>query len=438
MNCLLYLAVLLMFFPFIGCKARQAESSGKAIYTDSSPEGGESWTRARLRPLNRYATDLMGEFEVRRDNKGNILEKTGKKEPLQAEAERLFSNMGIDPKSVLPLGKSGENGKRGNYLLFVAEDSEHCFFEGNFDRDIYWNSHRDQVKQQLEYAARFLKDLHVAIGGDTNQAFVPLQIEICSAKMLGSEFRWQPGGKLEIGIPYSGIRGGAYVPLTPSQLMAKWTAGEMFIGTDPVTSNLKKVWPIVNPMSTFRKGVVKKLKDWSSTLASYISSVGKSNVTALNNLVRSSVDRSMLSYDPFEAIKKIESEGQTENFLNQWKQFATDKENHEGLIAANMAAANEKIKVRNQAEGWLVAVANYHRIAVEGSVASGKFTRFLKVDEPRTVDIDLKCKGMIAVCTIDDVTVLLQFIQNNVHYELSLETAGFDHAVERTVGRQGK
>ena len=71
-------------------------------------------------------------------------------------------------------------------------------------------------------------------------------------------------------------------------------------------------------------------------------------------------------------------------------------------------------------------------------MASGKFTRFLKVDEPRTVDIDLKCKGMIAVCTIDDVTVLLQFIQNNVHYELSLETAGFDHAVERTVGRQGK
>jgi hypothetical protein len=437
MNFHVYFSVATIVLASVGCKTPRDTSASKAIYTDSRPTDGETWTRARLRPLNRYASDLMGEFEVRRDSKGEIVEKTGRKEPLHAEAERSFTNMGIDPGTVLPLSKPGEKGERGNYLLFIAEDSEHCFFEGSFDRDIYWDSHRDQVKQQIEYAARFLKDFHVAIGGDTKQAFVPSEIEICSAKRLGAELRWQPGGKLEIGIPYSTIQGGSYVPLTPAQLMAKWTAGEMFYGTDPVSTNLKKVWPIVNPMSGLRKSLVKKLKGWSSSLVSKISAVGKSSADSLSGLVRTNVDKSMLGYDPLEALEKIESAGQTESFLQQWQKFAADRDNHEGLIAANMAAASEKIKVKNHAEGWLVSVANYHRIAVEGSVASGKFTKFLKVDEPRTVDIDLKCKGMIAVCTIDDVTVLLQFIQNNVHYDLSLETAGFDHAVERTIGKQG-
>ena len=421
----------------IACKSPNSASSGKAIYTDSKPEGGETWTRARLRPLNRYASDLLSEYEVKRDEKGELVERTGRKEPLQAEAERSFQSAGVDPAAFLPLGKPGEKGERGNYLLFIAEDSDHCFFEGSFDRDIYWNSHRDQVKLQIEYVARFLKDFHIAIGGDTKQAFVPTEIEICSSKRLGSEMRWQPGGKLEIGIPYSTLTGGQYVPLTPAQLMTKWISGEMFYGTDPVSVNLKKVWPIINPMSSLRKALVKKLKGWSSALVGKIVSVNKGSTEALGGLVRSNVDKSMLDYDPLIALDKVESAGQTDSFLQHWREFATNRENHEGLIAANMAAASEKIKVKNHAEGWLVSVANYHRIAVEGSIASGKFTKYLKVDEPRTVDIDLKCKGMIAVCTIDDITILLQFIQNNVHYDLSLETAGFNHAVERTIGKQG-
>ena len=429
-----WISFALLLLPVISCKTPEDTSDGKAIYTDSKPEGGETWTRARLRPLNRYASDLMSEYEVRRNDKGEIVETTGRKEPLQTEAERSFQNIGVDPATVLPLGKPGEKGERGNYLLFIAEDSDHCFFEGSFDQDIYWNTHRDQVKQQIEYAARFLKDFHVAIGGDTKQAFVPTEIEICSARKLGAEMRWQPGGKLEIGIPYSTISGGNYVPLTPAELMAKWTSGDMFYGTDKVSANLKKVWPVVNPMSSLRKALVKKLKGWSSALIGKIVSVNKSSVDALGGLVRSNVDKTMLDYDPLAALDKIEKAGQTESFLQHWRDFAANKENHEGLIAANMAAASEKIKVKNHADGWLVSVANYHRIAVEGSVASGKFTKYLKVDEPRTVDIDLKCTGMIAVCTIDDVTVLLQFIQNNVHYDLSLETAGFNHAVERTIG----
>ena len=437
MKNLVWISIALFLQPILGCKTPTDVSEGKAIYTDVTPGAGETWTKARLRPLNRYATDLMSEYEVRRDEKGNIVEKTGRKEPLQAEAERAFENLGIDPVAVLPLGKPGENKERGNYLLFIAEDSTHCFFEGSFDQDIYWNKHRDQVKEQIEFVARFLKDLHVAIGGDTKQAFVPTQVEICSQRKLGAEMRWQPGGKLEIGLPYSTIRGGSYVPLTPSRLMEIWTAGDMFYGTDAVTANLKKVWPVVNPMSSTRKSLVKNLKSWSSALIQKIKSVDKGNASALSGIVRSNVDKSMLNYDPLSALGKIEQAGQTDSFLQLWSEFLTNRENHEGLIAANMAAASEKIKVKNHAEGWLVSVANYHRIAVEGSVASGKFSKFLKVDDPRTVEIDLKCKGMIAVCTIDDVTVLLQFIQNNVHFDLSLETAGFNQAVERTIGTEG-
>jgi hypothetical protein len=435
MKKLFWLSCFLFLQLMISCRTPNDVSKGKAIYTDVKPEADETWTKARLRPLNRYASDLMSEYEVRRDEKGSVIETTGRKEPLQAEAERSFRNLGIDPASVLPLGKSGEKGERGNYLLFIAEDSDHCFFEGTFDQDIYWNTHRDQVKQQIEYVARFLKDFHVAIGGDTKQAFVPTEIEICSARKLGSEMRWQPGGKLEIGIPYSIVSGGNYLPLTPAQLMAKWTSGEMFYGTDSISTNLKKVWPIVNPMSSLRKALVKKLKGWSSALIGKIDSVNKSSVGALGGLVRSNVDKTMLDYDPLLVLEKIENASQTDSFLQHWRDFVANRENHEGLIAANMAAASEKIKVKNQADGWLVSVANYHRIAVEGSIASGKFTKYLKVDEPRTVDIDLKCTGMIAVCTIDDITVLLQFIQNNIHYDLSLETAGFNHAVERSIGK---
>ena len=207
----------------------------------------------------------------------------------------------------------------------------------------------------------------------------------------------------------------------------------MFHGDDSVTKNLKRIWPIVNPMSRFRRGLIAKFRGWASTL---VGALGSGNTTPdIGGLAQRFVDRSMLAYNPADAIARVQSQNKTREFVTAWRSFAEDKANHEGIISANMAAASEKIRVRNTANGWLVSVANYHRVAVEGSIASGNFKQFVKVDDPREVDIEIECNGAIAVCTIDDITVLLQFVRNNVHYDGSLETAGFDHAVNVTVGR---
>jgi hypothetical protein len=421
------------------CKHREQNSEAKAIYTDNKPRSGETWTNARLRPLNAYAHDLLNDFEVERDGDQKVVRKTGRKEPLQKEAEAAFQNRGIDPALVLPLNKPGSEGKRGNYNFFIAEDSNHCFYEGNFDRDIYWSGHLTQVQTQLKHIARFIKDFHVAIEGQVDQPFVFNDIELCSRKSTGYTMRWRPGGKLEIGLPYNVVMGGSYRPLSPTALMDLWTRGEMFDPEDKVMAALKTGWPLFNPMSRFRKNIVSRFQKWSKALLGSLDKVQVAGSSAIDserlvNLVRGNVDKSRLTFDPMEAIKKVVANNQQEEFIGHWRQFTADPDNHEGLIGANTAAASEKIKIRNKAHGWLVAVANYHRVAVEASVAVGDFKQFVKVDNPREVDIDIECKGAIAVCTIDDITVLLQFVKNNVHYEGSLETAGFHHAIRKTIG----
>ncbi len=412
-NKFLLAASFTLLFCLNSCKS--VGSGTKAIYTDASPSGDETWTRARLAPLNRYASDLLNEYEVKRNEAGNIISKTGKKEPLQKELEASFATRGLDASQVLPLNKKGSDGIRGNYNLYLAEDSGHCFAEGGLvDRDLYWDQHRDQVKAQIENVARFIKEFHLGIEGNVDQPFVFNDIEICTRKSTGHSMRWIPGGKLEIGTPYWLTFGGDYYPLSSSDLMDIWSKGEMFVGDDKVFAALKTLWPVINPMSDYKRDKVKKIKKWAASLSGRITqglSGGQPSAQTIKSLILANVDPSRSNFPVDKVIARITEENLGKVFLEKWRSFSNNKENQEAIIGANVAAASEKVNVKNHSEGWLFGFANYKRIAVEGSVASGEFKQYVKVDNPREVDIDLRCTGAITICLIDDVTVLLQFVK---------------------------
>lgn len=411
----------------------------QATFYDQTPIGDETYTRARLRALNIYAHDTLSEFQVERDKDGKLLKNTNKLEPLHAEAKKQFEQRGIDPAAVLPLNKPGDPQLklRGNYNFFLAEDSESCFWEGSLDRDIYWGDHVSQLKAQVLEVSRFIKDFHIAIDGDVLQDFVFFDVELCSKKKTNKELKWQGNGKLDVGIPYwTWFTGGDYEPVTSRRLLDLWNSGAMFDLSVPEQAAVRALWPILNPAGDFHRILVAKLRNWRDKSVKTID--GKLNVQlsedAFAQLLRSMVAFDRLGFRLEDVLAKAKTPEAKKQLLQAWRAAILDPDRVRAISNASIPAVSEHIRVKNHAKGWLLSVANYHRIGVQLSSNLENQGNFLKVNDPRTVDIDMECTGLVAFCTVDDVTVVADFVRNNVGFEMSLETSGFAEAARAVLG----
>ncbi len=429
----------LVFFAF-SCRTIDTANI-EATYYDQTPIGDETYTRARLRALNIYAQDVLSEFQVERDANGKLLQATKKLEPLHAEAKKQFEQRGLDPAPLLPLNKPGnpQLKMRGHYNFFLAEDSDSCFWEGSLDRDIYWGDHVRQLRAQVLEVGRFIKDFHVAIDGDVLHDFVFFDVELCSKKRTGRLMSWRGNGKIDVGIPYwTWFTGGDYEPVTSRQLMDIWNSGGMFDAKVPDQAAVRLLWPILNPAGDFHRMLVAKLKTMRDKALQAIDSKLKVNVQlsedAFSQLLRTHIAFDRLDFKLNDVLAKTKDPEVKRQLMEAWRKAIAEPDRLRAISNASIPAVSGHVQVKNHAKGWLVSVANYHRISVQVSSKVEDQGSFLRVNDPRNVNLDQECTGAFAICTIDDVSVIVDFVRNNVGFEMSLETSGFAEAARTILG----
>jgi len=427
------------------CKPRTSGAEVKADFVDQKPSAGETWTEARTISLNNYAADLL-------NYSGNERKKHNE---LQLQVDEAFAAAGVTGAAPL-----------STYKLKLGPLDE-CFSEGRSDYDLWWSSHKDQIKEQIEQAGYFIRDVHIKMLGQTRGAFSFREVIICPEAKIGAKMRLD-GYQLRIGVPYSSF--GNYLPIPASagpgktSLTSLWQAGAplgidqfekswwadlraLFDKQEKAQRALSTIWRMFNPLSPIRVSLRKVLHesgtDIRRKIAAIISSVGGQTSSGglrqalLDELIGNPgsdgqlVSLKVLPPDSMSVFNALDEQG-LKLMAQNWACAANDTERRndietEATSIMQREMGNEKNYIKKDVRAGLVAVVNHHRVGVNIQGSSGAYARYVPVETQRETRITTNVRaGLVAVDTSDDISVDLNFALN---VGRTMPTASFDAAV---------
>lgn len=433
-----------------GCKQRTS-SDVKADFIDKKPSADQTWTESRMISLNTYAADLLN-FSGNEKKQNNELQK---------QVDDAFKAAQVTTAAPLSV-----------YQLKLGPLDE-CFGENRGDYSVWWNSHRDQIKKQLEEAAWFIRDVHIKMLGQTGGAFGFREVIICPEEKIGAKMRLD-GYQLRIGVPYSSF--GNYKPIPnnaangQASLTALWQTGapigydafdtswwtdlkSFFSKKDMAQKALAAVWRIFNPLSPIRVSIRKVLHESGVDIRSKIAAILKQSVAdnstkvdpekvrqgLLDEIIGSEpsgmlVAKNLLSEDVMTAFRQLQGD-QIEMLARNWTcaAMSTTKRSeieNEATSVMQREMRNEKNYIRKEVHAGLVAVVNHHRIGVNIQAGTGAYAKFMPIETAReTKIITNTTAGLVAVDTSDDISVDLNFA---LSLGKTLPTIAFEQAVRAT------
>ena len=444
--------LLIFVIPFIGfsCKQRSNESRVKADYVDTKPVNGDTWTESRTIALNNYAADLL-------NYKGNERKKHNE---LQLQVDESFKAAGVTDAPPL-----------STYILKLGPLDE-CYGESRNDYSLWWDSHKEQIKEQIEQAAYFIRDFHLKMLGQTKGAFSFREVIICPEAKTGAKMRLD-GYQLRIGVPYTSF--GNYKPIPNNaangevSLNSLWQMGApvgldqfdkswwsdlkaIFDKKEKAQRALGSVWQMLNPLSTVRVSIRKILHESGTDIKSRISSILKSvgNNSAglraglVDELIGSdiisskSIDQKQLPEDVMQIFSNLDDDGLV-LLAKNWSCIATNTERRnevesEATSVMQREMRSEKNYIKKDVRAGLVAVVNHHRIGVNIQAGSGIFSRYMPVETARETRITTKVTaGLVAVDTSDDISVELNF---GINLGKTMPTIAFELAVRAAASKR--
>ncbi len=427
------------------CKHTGSSAAVKAQHEDRAPEDGQSWTEARVITLNEYAADLL-KFDGNESKRFN---------ELQLQIDESFKQAGVknpEPLSVyrITLGPVGE-----------------CFNEGTLNTEGLWyDKHKEQIKQQVEYAAYFIRDVHYRLFGRSGGALGFREVKICPEDKVGAKMRLE-GYQLYIGVPFSKFAIGKYEPIpnraegNAVSLERLWSSGapiglggggglasnvkSLFSKEEKARQALALAWKTFEPLAPMRMAVRKALHENGATLNRRLASISSGPVADDSDTVarfRASVLRDNLDEAEIAAVApdlkaaydKLDAAGLRLALAN-WACFVDDPVVHFDLEGDAMMVAQDYLKtssVTKDVEAGLVAVVNHHDVAVTLTAGAGTYKKYVESGYKHEMTLNTKVRaGLVAVDTSDNITVDVRLLTS---LGRSLQRAGFDRSVSAAAG----
>lgn len=374
------IGLLLLFI--VSCKHMESDLK-RVDHVDTAPNKGQTTTDARVITLNKWAAELLSST---RDD-----------DDFPKMAAEYFAKMKITDAE--PLSR---------YTLTLRPGKE-CFSDSG--ADIWWDSHKDKIKLQLESAAQFLFEFHKTMYGKPNGPFAIREVEICPIKTTKRKLQLI-GEKLIIGIPTGYWYD--YAPITSDQLLSMWNAGEHLADDRGLFSRtftepkFKKFWLIFNPIGYVRTGLRQTLSTRGERLAQVLDSwltrkvVTKAEVISEFLGEKSMVSLQMLPKDYQDRITD------PKKLLQDWSAAAKSKRTADDLSQAALGLMNntiltEKNDISVDIRAGLVAVGNYHRIGINFAATGGPAEQFIQniTQRERSTKVNAKVySGLVSVPTL--------------------------------------
>lgn len=403
----------LALIALVSC--RHADSDLKRVeHVDTAPRKGQTTTDARVITLNKWAAELLSS--------------TRDEDDFAKMAADYFAKMKITDAE--PMSR---------YTLSLRPGKE-CFSDA--DRDIWWDSHKDAIKLQLESAAQFLYEFHKTMYGKPSGPFALREVEICPLKTTKRKLHLV-GEKLIIGVPTGWVYD--YVPLTSDQLLAMWNNGEIFaddrnlLARTFTEAKFKKFWLIFNPIGYVRTGLRQALSTRGERIGQVLDSwLTRKVVTKAEVISEFLGQKSMVS---LEMLPKDYQERITDpkKLLQDWSAAAKSKRLADDLSIAALGLMNntilsEKNDINVDIKAGLVAIGNYHRIGVNFAATGGPAEQFVQniTQRERSTKVNAKVySGLVSIFTIDDINVDVAVTVLSESTSRSIETASFFYALNQ-------
>lgn len=413
---------------FVGCKYFSSSEVERTKHADVNPRTGQNWTEARIESLNAYANSLLSAQNDADD--------------FQNLADAFFQKNNIS--NAKPL--------KDVFSIAIRPGSE-CFQDGGLlesENDIWWNSHRDALRLQIESAAEFLFEFHKLMMGQSRGPFAINEIEICPKNVTQTALSLS-GRKLVLGID-------DYEPMNSFEIKKRWDAGEhIFPEEKSFTSfftpkTVSGIWLIFNPIGIVRTNLRNGLREQGSNLKSAIGKYlglptpnsAEIKNAVLKEIVNTQVNSTAFSQAPEILLQQVVSQEKLINFLKNWQCLAQNLELQEtlaqgALSAVDLALKDEKNEIDVSIKAGLVAVGNYHRIGVTFAANAGPYQKFISqpVFRSRSSKVTANVAGgLVSVFTIDDINVDVAVTILSSSLNKSLQSASFEEAVATTLRNQ--
>ncbi|NET05963.1 MAG: hypothetical protein F6K16_14935 [Symploca sp. SIO2B6] len=300
----------------------------------------------------------------------------------------------------------------------------------DINRNISLNFIENQVLQQIEVAADFIRDFQIGILGQRQGIFQLYEVEIAIDHYLRNTLIFE-AGKLSIYIPYCQSRFlGRY--LQDQELKKLWNRGKHLAKDSPV----RKIWWLFNPIGEFRSnlraslvlaaqkqilGIDKLFLKFGLTELSdsytqppenlAVDDKNSSFKDSVITFLKASVNEEKLGLD-LELALKEQDDSKLVQLLNLYRKNLTNSTQMEELIETSALSLQEVIhqeqsQVKIKMFGF-VNVGNYHRIDVELNLSSGYLKKYVEII-PRKAEVKAIQFGFVNVYTIDDITVKPSF-----------------------------
>ncbi len=416
------LALILGLAASSACKQRKNTSEVKADFVDAKPTDGQTWTEARIISFNRYAEDLLNYSGNERAtyNEAALQLDTSLKRAGVTKYDPLSSYM-------IQLGNYGE-----------------CFGQDRGDHQIWWNSHRDAIKKQIEEVAFFVRDYHYLMLGKSRGPFSFREVIICPAAEIGAKMLLD-GYKLYIGVPYSMgyCRPIANTGQAKPTLRSLWDDGHplgiadagkgltgkiraLFNTEEKARVAMKTLWTLFNPLSTARQGLRKLLHEQRGTVLPALARLRPNLENASESVREGLLDLA------------FPNRGKAASGANLTAQATSIAEDHPATLAKAadnwkclldapdamadvendaMAMVQDNIKrtnVQNDVEAGLVAVVNHHDVSVLVAAGSGDYDAFLDASVINEFNVTSRVRaGLVAVSTSDNISIDVRFLRSS-------------------------
>jgi len=311
--------------------------------------------------------------------------------------------------------------------------------------NIALNSIKNQLLQQIDTAAYFLRDFHLGILGQRQGLFQIYEIEIVIEPKIKYSLKFE-AGRLSIQLPYCQLK---YLNryFKYQELKNRWHRGEHLAKFSPI----RKVWWLFNPIGEFRSnlratlwltvqqhifGIDQLLVKWGlldlSEYPSLVQDHGQQKTQSFKDstiaFLKASVNEEKLGVN-LETILQNQDDATLEKLLSLFKKNLADSGQMEELIDTGIFMLQEVIQEEQSQVDikmfGFVNVGNYHRIDVVLNLSTGYLKKYVELI-PRKAEVKAVQLGFVNVYTIDDITVKPSF---HSAMKIDFETA----ALERTL-----
>lgn len=417
--------ILSFLILLVSCKFVSGSEVERAKHHDDV-KAGETWTEARIRSLNKYASDLL-----------NGTDSDDVSKQAQASLKSAEKRLGSIYKIEIPPGNT-------------------CFFDGGWledENDLYWSKAKNQMKIQIESAAEFIKNFYVDLKGNSQHLLAFDKVEICTGQDFAQRITLN-NRVLKLFVKASGHD--SYKTYSQYAIRAMWDAGEHnaipSVGTTSEKSKYVQLasnilWQIFNPVGKFKETLDSLLAQHREDTQAKINEHKKPQPNLKNrvaNLVKSVngfVKVDALDNPAQKSIEAIASLGKFDVFLNNWSCLVKNPRIADRLGKGSMAVVQKsleneinKINIKITSTHG-AAYGNYHRVAVAFAADAGPFEKYIAkpviTNRENSYNIEVTGKWF-AGFTIDDITVDVAVKIMTASLQKSLSSASFEEAVEAT------